>query len=261
MLLQTLHQLYVINAGQGFKMLWGTIKSFLDPETASKIHVWLELLIALTLPFMCSFWFIYWFSHRSFHIKVLGSKYQTKLLEIIDGRLGSQLMLIRLLLGFHLIFPYSIFSVNFQIFLVATAGVKSTVVVRNQIKALGRTLKLSRYFPRNVLIVLMALLFYLIFIMLNKGFHAPEGPQWWSKLWSASFCCIKHQSEGRLYWTSRLNCKCALHGGYFDTLLKFALHTLRHFPLRIREKATMPLLNLVLRWKTFLLLLLRWTLS
>lgn len=199
---------------------------------------------------------------RSSHIKVLGSKYQTKLLEIIDGRLGSQLMLIRLLLGFHLIFPYSIFSVNFQIFLVATAGVKSTVVVRNQIKALGRTLKLSRYFPRNVLIVLMALLFYLIFIMLNKGFHAPEGPQWWSKLWSASFCCIKHQSEGSwLYWTSRLNCKCALHGGYFDTLLKFALHTLRHFPLRIREKATMPLLNLVLRWKTFLLLLLQWTIS
>ena len=87
-------------------------------------------------------------------------------------------MLIRLLLGFHLIFPYSIFSVNFQIFLVASVGVKNMVVVRNQIKALGRTLKLSRYFPRNVLIVLMALLFYLIFIMLNKGFHAPEGPQW-----------------------------------------------------------------------------------
>lgn len=46
--LQTMHQLFIVNAGSGFKFLWKALKAFLDTRTLAKIQVSIHLVISFS---------------------------------------------------------------------------------------------------------------------------------------------------------------------------------------------------------------------
>ncbi|KAK2969442.1 hypothetical protein RJ640_012842 [Escallonia rubra] len=68
---ETLHRLYIINAGSGFRVLWKALKAFLDPRTLAKIQVSINSL--------------YSSKHRP-QFQVLGSNYRSNLIEAVDPR-------------------------------------------------------------------------------------------------------------------------------------------------------------------------------
>ena len=97
--------MFIVNAGSGFKLLWNTAKSFLDPRTTSKIHVQVLLL------YSCFFTYGDYMNSSlvvlSLIPQVLGSRFHSKLLETIESRFGIPSWLLPFTIVF-LVFNYKI---------------------------------------------------------------------------------------------------------------------------------------------------------
>ncbi|KAJ6932918.1 phosphatidylinositol/phosphatidylcholine transfer protein SFH11-like isoform X2 [Populus alba x Populus x berolinensis] len=72
-----LNRLFIVNAGNGFRMLWKALGAFLDERTLAKIHVRI-LKTQLHFPSQAAR------IKCLFQLQVLGNNYQSNLLEVID---------------------------------------------------------------------------------------------------------------------------------------------------------------------------------
>jgi hypothetical protein len=79
---QILNRLFIVNAGNGFKMLWKALGAFLDARTLAKIHV---RILKTQLHFASQAARI----KCLFQLQVLGYNYLSNLLEVIDQRCKS----------------------------------------------------------------------------------------------------------------------------------------------------------------------------